>query len=156
MLAPVVRIVGLMGGRIGEDERALYPTGIDILLEIAVTSDCDRICVWSMSSREGLLLPLGCCDVRRKIYIPTRMAAISTITPPTTPPTIAPMGVDLDELELGVGLGDAEGVPTSGFPRTIKLVVSELINDEKGGLITLTTDNLRCRDIKYFVRPICR
>lgn len=33
------------------------------------------------------------------------MRAARTATPPTTPPTIAPMGVDFEDLEGGVGLG---------------------------------------------------
>ena len=73
--------------------------------------------------------------------MPTRMAATSTVTPPTTPPTIAPMGVDLDELglvlvlavslalalALWLGLGEAVGVPTSDSPRTTKVIVWGMI-----------------------------
>lgn len=102
--------MGLDGGRIGEDDMDVK-IGVVTLLEIAVTSECDRKWVWlAMSNAEvppSLLLLLR-RDLRMR-YMPTRMAASSTTMPPITPPTMAPTGVDFLEATIS---------PTSG--RSIK------------------------------------
>lgn len=96
------------------EERAVYPNGGDILLELVLTIDCDGKWLWpAMSIAEDPSLPLD-CDFRRMRHIAMAMAPSSTTTPPTTPPTIAPIGVDVD-LD-GVDEEEGEGEPTSECP----------------------------------------
>jgi hypothetical protein len=54
-------------------------------------------------------------------YMPKMMAASSTTIPPTTPPTIAPIGFDLVDVDDVDDVDDVEELPTSGCPSLLIL-----------------------------------